>query len=202
VFEARPALRLVSVEGVGVDPQQTTLPQAWHQLPAFRMDPGASLRLVERRRGDAEPAPDDLHLARAWHLDFDGGGATVSDQLEGTVRARSRLEMGEATELGRASVNGVDQFLTRREGQPKVGVQLSPGPTAVTADSRVEGGVGRLPAVGWDRDVASLEATVELPPGWRLFHASGVDRAEWTWLTRWTLLDLFVEEQSLGSHDA
>lgn len=191
VFEARPALRLVTPEGDGVDPQQTSLPAAWRALPAFRMEPGATLRLVERRRGDAEPAPDSLSLVRTWHLDFDGGGATVSDQLEGTLRAATRLEMGEGTELGRAAVNGADQFLTRRAGSGQVGIQLPPGPASVSADSRVEGSVRDLPAVSWARDVASVSASVALPPGWRLVHAAGVDRADWTWWNRWTLLDLF-----------
>src|SRR3989441_4382869 len=38
VFDARPHLRLVEVEGVtAVDPQQTTLPDEWKPLPAYLM---------------------------------------------------------------------------------------------------------------------------------------------------------------------
>jgi len=193
VFEARPALRLVTVEGVAVDPQQTSLPGEWRALPAYRLEPGGSaLRFVERRRGDAEPAPDELHLSRRFSLDFDGGGATVSDRLTGAVHARRRLEMGPGTELGRAAVNGVDQFLTRLGDAAQPGIQVSPGTVQVDADSRVAGSARALPAVGWAQDVASLAATLELPPGYELVHASGVDRARWTWLNRWTLLDLFV----------
>lgn len=192
VFEAQPALRLVSVEGEVVDPQQTSLPPEWRLLPAYRMEAGGTLKLVERRRGDSEPAPDELALRRSWYLDFDGGGVTVSDRLEGRIHARTRLEMGAGTELGRASVNGADQFLTRLAQSAKTGVQLSPGNVVVEADSRVSGAVRRLPAVGWDRGVASLRASLELPPGYELFHASGVDRARWTWIARWSLLDLFV----------
>jgi hypothetical protein len=192
VFESRPALRLVTVEGTVVDPQQTSLPAEWHSLPAYSMEPAATLKLLERRRGDAEPAPDELSLGRRWYLDFDGGGATVSDHLEGRIHARSRVEMGEGTELGRASVNGTDQFLTKLAGSEKVGVQVSPGHVAIDADSRVAGSARRLPAVGWDRDVASLRASLELPPGYELLHASGVDRAQWTWIAGWSLLDLFL----------
>ena len=46
--------------------------------------------------------------------------------------------------------------------------------------------------MGWDADFDGLSATLELPPGWRLLHASGVDRAQPTWIASWTLLDLFV----------
>jgi hypothetical protein len=192
VFEARPRLRLVTVEGTPVDPQQTSLPGEWRSLPAYRMAPGSVLRLVERRRGDAEPAPDELRLVRSWHLDFDGGGATLSDRIEGTIHARSRLEMGEGTDLGRAAVNGADQFLTRLPGSPRVGIQVSPGPVTIEADGRVVGSARSLPAVGWQHDFATVAATLELPPGYELVHAGGVDRARWTWLNRWTLLDLFV----------
>jgi hypothetical protein len=192
-FDARPALRLVEVEGApAVDPTQTELPEEWRALPAYRMEPGGSLRLVEKRRGNEGGAADQLRLTRRWHLDFDGGGATVVDRLEGELRTATRLEMSEATALGRAAVNGVDQPVTKRAGMTLSGVELPLGPLALDADSRVEGGARRLPAVSWDADVDALAATLELPPGWRLLHASGVDQADPTWIGRWTLLDLFV----------
>ena len=73
VFDARPSLRLVTVEGAAsVDPQQTELPDDWRALPAYAMEPGSALRFVTKRRGDADPAPDRLALARTWWLDFDG----------------------------------------------------------------------------------------------------------------------------------
>jgi hypothetical protein len=192
VFESRPEVRLVSVEGAVVDPQQTSLPEEWKTLPAYRMAPGAALKLVERRRGDAEPAPDELALVRRWYLDFDGRGATVSDQLSGRIHGRKRLEMAGGTELGRAAVNGRDQFLTKLAEGGRPGVQVSPGDVTIEADSRVEGGARALPAVGWDHDVASLRASLELPPGYELFHASGVDRAHTTWLARWSVPDYFL----------
>ena len=46
--------------------------------------------------------------------------------------------------------------------------------------------------MGWDQDFQGLSATLHLPPGWRLFAASGMDDATATWLMRWTLLDLFL----------
>jgi hypothetical protein len=195
VFDARPALRLVDVEGgTPVDPQQTRLPDEWKALPAWRLAPGEALRLVERRRGDAEPTPDRLELERAIHLDFDGRGATVSDRITGVVRTRSRLEMGAGSVLGRAAVNGVEQFVTRRAGAEQAGFEVPRGEIAVSADLRVEGDgrLARIPAVGWDQDFAGASGRLELPPGWRLLHAFGVDRAEPTWLNRWTLLDLFI----------
>ncbi len=193
VFDARPNLRVVIVEdGVAVDPARTHLPAEWKRLPAYAMQPGRALRLVEKRRGDADPAPDALRLARTWWLDFDGGGYTVTDRIQGVIRRGTRLEMGPDTRLGRVSVNGEDQFITRLGGSEAVGIEVPQGEIQLSADSRLAGGARRLPAVGWDHDFRSLEGQLHLPPGWRLLHASGVDRASATWLNRWTLLDLFI----------
>jgi hypothetical protein len=192
-FEARPALRLVELEGApSVDPTQTELPAEWRGLPAHRLEGGDALRFAEKRRGSEGPAADRLTLRRTWHLDFDGGGATVADHMSGELRTATRLEMGLATALGRAAVNGVDQPVTKRPDLTLLGVELPLGPVAVEADSRIESGAHRLPAVGWDADVDALDATLELPPGWRLLHVSGADRADPTWIARWSLLDVFV----------
>jgi len=198
VFEARPELRLVSVEdGVAVDPTQTTLPDEWRRLPAYRMEPGRGLRLAEKRRGDSDPAPDRLALSRVWWLDFDGAGYTLSDRIEGEVSRSSRLEMGPGTHLGRVALGGRDQLITRLGDSDLTGVEVPRGAIDLVADSRVPwkgaGLVAReLPAVGWDHDFQQLQGRLQLPPGWRLLHASGVDRAATTWIERWTLLDLFA----------
>jgi hypothetical protein len=192
VFDARPHLRIVEVSGATpVDPNQTTLPAEWRQLPAYLMERGVALRLEEKRRGDDDPAPDDLRLARTLWLDFDGGGFTVTDRITGVVRRSTRLEMRDPIELGRVALGGSDQFITRVEDGAGVGVEIPLGPIELSADSRVNGRAA-LSAVGWDHDFQALKAELWTPPGWRLFHASGVDRATPTWLNRWTLLDLFV----------
>ncbi len=188
-----PELRLVDVEGAPmVDPSQTEMPGEWRHLPAYRMEPGAALRLVEKRRGVEGGVADQLSLARIWHLDFDGGGATVADEITGTLRESMRLEMAASTALGRAAVNGVDQPITKRPGREGFGLEVPLGPLQASADSRVEGGVSRLPAVGWDHDFDSVRGRLELPPGYLLLHATGVDAASPTWISRWDLLDVFV----------
>ena len=41
------------------------------------------MRLVEKRRGDSDPAPDRLALERVLWLDFDGRGYTAHDRITG-----------------------------------------------------------------------------------------------------------------------
>ncbi len=193
VFEARPDLRLAAVEGVpAVDPAQTTLPDEWKRLPAYRLRAGDTMRLVEKRRGDTDPAPDRLHLRRALWLDFDGGGYTVQDEISGAMRRSWRLEMSPPTALGRVAVDGKDQFITRVPPSTLAGVEIRQGQVRVTADSRLTGGISRLPAVGWDHDFHGVDGVLHLPPGWRLFAASGVDDVPDTWVRSWSLLDLFL----------
>ena len=52
VFEARPHLRQVEIEGVpAIDPQQTTLPDDWRAFPTYRLQAGDTLQLVRKSEG-------------------------------------------------------------------------------------------------------------------------------------------------------
>ncbi len=193
VFEANPDDRVVTVEGVpSIDPQQTTLPEAWKRFPAYPMGLGSTLSLIERRRGDADPPPDQLTLARTLWLEFDGAGYTVSDALTGTLNHDSRLTMLPPTVLGRVSIGDRDQFITRMDDPSNAGVEVRQGELLVKADSRIPGDPRDIPAVGWAHDFHKMSATLNLPPGWRLLHASGVDEVEGTWIRGWTLLEIFL----------
>ncbi|MEN9797360.1 MAG: hypothetical protein RL653_1056 [Pseudomonadota bacterium] len=193
VFEAQPKLRQVVVEGVAaLDASQTTLPGEWRSLPAWGVGPSDELKLVERQRGQAEAEPDLLNLQRSLWLDFDGRGYTVQDTLGGQLRRSWRLDMQPPATLGRVVSSGVDQLITRAgPGQPS-GVELREGRLQVQADSRVDGALRQLPAVGWDADFQSVSAVLNLPPGWRLFYASGADDIPGTWVRGWTLLQIFL----------
>ena len=192
-FDARSALRVVEVEGVtAVNPEQTELPSEWSGLPAYRVRPGETFRLQERQRGDAGRGEDSLVLRRVWWLDFDGGGYTLHDDVTGSVRRSTRLDMQASVELGRVAIDSKDQFLTHIPGQDAAGVELRSAELNLAADSRLNSALRELPAAGWDHDFEQTSAELRLPPGWRLLHASGVDSAEPTWITRWNLLDLFV----------
>ncbi|HKV10335.1 MAG TPA: hypothetical protein VJ725_19495 [Thermoanaerobaculia bacterium] len=192
VFEARPSFRVVDVEGVpAVDPQQTRLPEDWKSLPAYRVRPGETMRFAGRRRGDADPAPDRLTLARVLWLDFDGGGYTWADQLTGTLARSWRLEMAPPVRLERVAVAGREQVITRRPGTDRAGIEVRQGKVLLGAEGRIEGR-GALPAVGWDHDFQQVSGELHLPPGWRILGATGVDQVPGTWISEWTLLDLFL----------
>ena len=192
VFEARHDLRLVSLKGVpSVDPQQTTLPDEWKNLPAYRIRPVETIAFEEQRRGDAEPAPDQLSLHRDIWLDFNGRGYTFRDQITGTVVRSSRLEMNPPIRLGRVSVDGTDRLITTL-GEEAAGVEIRQGRLDVNAESRMEGRRNPLPAVGWKHDFRGVSQILHLPAGWRLFAVVGADHVRETWLNQWTLLEIFM----------
>jgi len=191
-FAAHNDVRLVSVEGAqSVDPKQVAMPEPWRAYPAYRLRPGETLKIVQTRRGNPVPNPDSLGIVRELWLDFDGQGYTVHDEIEGTLSRSSRLDLLAPGALGRASVNGEDQAITRLTSQGPEGLEVRSGATRLSADSRVAGDVRTLPASGWAVDFNKASAVLNLPPGWRLLHASGVDSAEDSWVSRWTLWDFF-----------
>ena len=192
VFEAKPDYRVVTVEGVAsIDPQQTTLPGGWKQLPAYPMKVGATLTFTERRRGDANPPADQLTLDRELWLDFHGGGYTVNDVITGQLYSGSRLTMDPPTVLGRVSVGQGDQFITHMPGD-KPGVEVRQGNLSIDADSRIEGDISDIPAASWAHKFRQVRGKLHLPPGWRLLHISGAGDVPQTWLRHWTLLELFL----------
>ena len=192
VFAAQNHLRLVEVEGVSIDPRQTSLPEAWQSLPAYLMKANDSLRLKVIRRGDPEPEPDRLSLHRSLWLDFNGKGYTLHDKITGNMTRGWRLETQPSIDLGRVDIDGEPQFITHLPDSKQKGIEVRRGALNLTADSRYTEHLGRIPATGWEQDFHRVTAELNLPPGWMLFSASGVDNVPQTWLQRWTLLDLFM----------
>lgn len=191
VFEAHPALRMVEVaQPAAIDASQTNLPDDWKALPAYKIDQGQAMSLSVIRRGDPEPEPNQLNLNRQLWLDFSGTGYTVNDRITGTMTRDWRLNALSQTQLGRVTLDNNNQLITRQGD--KQGVEVRKGHINLDADSRIEGSVSDLTSVGWEQNFHNVRAELNLPPGWRLVAASGVDNVPDSWISRWTLLDLFM----------
>jgi hypothetical protein len=191
-FEADDRVRAVNLLGPpGVDPSRTSLPESWRSLRTFAVDPSVPLRFEELRRGEAEPPPNQLTLQRTLWLDADGRGFTVHDELSGAMNRDWRLDLLAPGALGRAALAQEGQVVTTIPGVDGAGLEVRSGALALDADGRVEASGATLPAVGWNVDVRQLGVNLNLPPGWSLLHAGGVDNQDTALLARWTLLDLF-----------
>jgi len=193
VFAARSDLRIVEIGNVtSIDPLQTSLPGNWQQYPAYRMLAGDIMKFPEIKRGDPQPAPDQLSLQRNIWLRFDGSGYTIQDTITGRKNTDWRLEINPPLKLGRVEVNGSQQFITRKEGSTRTGVELREGHLKLIADSEYQGSINKISATGWNHDFQKVDTKLLLPPGWRLVHAAGIDNIPRTWVNRWTLLDFFL----------
>lgn len=189
-FAARPEIRVVELSGAPlIDPSQSGLPEEWKSLPAYRLAPGDTLRMDEKQRGDPTPQTGALELSRQMWLDFDGRGFTWKDRCTGQLYRRSRLEMRSGMELGRAELNGQPMMITV-QGE-KAGVEASAGPLDLLAVSRGRTG-GTLEAGGWNQGFKRIGTVLHLPPGWSLLHVEGPDRVDDSWISDWSLWDVFL----------
>jgi hypothetical protein len=186
-------IRLVEISGVpAVDPHQTSLPTAWKPFPAYRMHAGDTMVFNELKRGDPDPAPDQISLNRTMWLRFDGSGYLMQDSITGRKNSDWRMEIMPPLQLGKVEIDGVVQLITQRDQTGPHGVELRRGDVQMTADSELTGIISRVPLTGWDQTFQSVTTSLALPPGYRLFHVFGVDNNPVTWINRWQLMDLFV----------
>ena len=189
VFSGAPTVRAVQLSGApGIDPQRTSLPQDWRGLPAYLLSTGDQLLFEELRRGEADPSPDSIEISRELWLSGKEG-FIVQDRLRATLNQGGRLSFLDPGELGHVKQDGQDRVITRLHDGSR-GVEVRGKSVGVIAESFYPS-TKEIPAVGWDRHASALSANLNLPPGWELLAALGVDNAPTTWVERWTLLDIF-----------
>lgn len=202
-FAANQALRRVKIDGApSVDPSQLDLPVEFNNLPTYLLDAQTTLKLEQQYRGDATPAPNELTLQRTVWLDFESGeagsGATVKDALTGKLSQGWRLETQPDVKLGRVRVNGEPQLVTQLQKDGASGVEIRDPNVKVEAISRVER-IEKLNAAGWQTDFNGVQMTLQLPPGWKLWHASGPDQVNDSWVSRWNLWAIFLSLLIVGT---
>ncbi len=191
-FQAAPALRLLEIANLtAIDGSQTNLPAEWQHLPTYQIKQGDGMQFKVIRRGDPEPEPNQLQLNRNLWLDFTGGAYTVSDTITGSMTRDWRLNASPELGLGQVQLDGQSQLITQLSDQGQ-GVEVRRGAIQLNADSRIETGSSSLSASGWQQRFQKVDAELNIPPGWRLLAVSGVDNVPNTWLSSWTLLDLFL----------
>jgi len=189
-FAAADELRVAAAEGPeGIDPMQANVPQEWQGYPAFRMATDSKLAVVERSRGLGKADENRLSLTRRLWLDFDHGGFTAVDQVQGEMRRDWRLDMASPFQLKSASSGGAPLLVTAGEGG-RSGVELRAPRLSLTTVART-GARGQMPATGWNQRFDAVRGTLYLPPGHRLLAVPGADEAPGSWFERWGLWNVF-----------
>lgn len=198
-YAAAARLRVTAASGgVQVDPRQAQVPSEWHELPAFALADGVKLTIEERSRGLAPDERNRLTLEREMWLDFDGGGWFARDRVQGEMLQGWRfdaaapfvLERAEAIGLGR---DGNESLLVTRAVDEKVhGVEWRTPKVDLAAGLRIAPAQTSLPITGWQDTFDRIGTTLHLPNGYRLLGAPGADSASGSWISAWTLLDVFI----------
>lgn len=199
-------LHVTQVEGVrAVDAQQAHVPAGWKSLPAYQVGRNDTFGLRTQTRGQQHPQASALKLQRTWWLDFDGQGLTQKDELQGTMSAPWRLKLQGPARLGHARSAYTALPIGILTGAAPAGSTDTPAPgievrqkeLELTTLARLDTGTSllgsiELPANGWNTVLGEVEASLQLPPGWTLMAASGVDHVSpATWTSRWRLYDFF-----------
>lgn len=192
-FYAQPFQRVVEIQNLkAIDPSQTNIPKDWKALPAYLVKQGDSMVFKVIRRGKSEAEPNQLKLNRQFWLDFNGDAYTVTDTITGKMTAGWRLNTLPETQLGQVKLNGENQLVTHSSEADKKGVEVRKGKINLVANSRIYSAIADINAVGWEYAFNHVQAELNLPPGWRLLIAGGVDNDPDSWISQWTLLDLFL----------
>jgi hypothetical protein len=196
VFAAEPSLRRVQIDGApSVDPSQLDLPAGFENLPTWLLDGESKLVLTEQARGDASPPPNELSLDRTVWLDFEGtekgDGATIRDRISGRLTQGWRLDAQPAVQLGRVSIDGAPRLVTQLDKGGAAGVEIRNPQVNLEALARVDD-IAQLNAAGWQTGFNGVQMQLLVPPGWKLWHASGPDRVEASWVSRWNLWAIFL----------
>ncbi|WNO11035.1 hypothetical protein [Teredinibacter sp. KSP-S5-2] len=192
VFQANPQLHMVRISGADtVDPQRTQLPEQWKNLPAYILDKETVLQVEEQYRGNTSPSANKLSLTKDMWLGFDGKQFTVKDEIAGEVHRHWRINAEPEYELGRVTLNGEPQMISRIAEGGLQGFEIRR--TDIQAD--VISNLKRtsvMPSTGWQEDFDRVRTVLHLPPGWSLFHVSGADSVSDSWISKWSLWDIFL----------
>lgn len=191
-------LRQLDVSGVkSIDPGQTPMPEIWQQYPAYQLNAGQQFNIKSLAQTAKDyRAPEKLTLRHHWWLSFDGQQLLSEDQLTGRLSKVGRLNRLPGSELGQASLYSQPQLISwyQKDGISYQGIEVRQRDIEVNAISTQSASVlsKGFSAVGWDNEIEQLSAELNLPPGWKLLWAKGVDKVTTSWLGYWTLWHVFI----------
>ncbi|MFT6679835.1 MAG: hypothetical protein ACJAQ8_000128 [Haliea salexigens] len=189
-FAADSNLRQVTLSGApGIDTSQAPVPEEWKALPTWRLGADTTMQINTEYRGDQSPGNNTLSVTRNLWLDFDGDALTGVESITGAMRSEWRLNTQADTRLGSAQVSGHPVLVTQHAGGE--GVEIRSPDIALKAVTRVASPT-QFSATGWKSRADTFNATLHIPPGWRVLHAAGVEDIRGTWLSDWDLWDIFL----------
>lgn len=197
-YEAAPALRTTQASAaVQIDPNQAEVPDEWTKLPAWAMSDGDTLTIEQRSRGASIDMASQLVLRRDARLDFSGRSWSISDVIRGRMQTGWRFDAVAPFSLQRAEAddgagNITPLLVTRGVEAGSRGVEWRTPAVDLRAGLRVESRSSAMLVSGWQQVFDQVTTQLHLPYGYRLIAAPGTDRGNGSWLSSWSLLDVFA----------
>jgi hypothetical protein len=175
-----------------IDAEQVGVPPEWRLGASGVVGADNRLSVEERSRGLSEQLTNHLSLQRTLYMDFEGSGYTALDQITGQLRKDWRLDMAAPFELQSARGRQADFLVTLGSTPGSRGVELRDAQLWLSTIARFSGPASGMPVGGWMQDFDQVSTRLQLPPGYHLLAAPGVDKALGAWVNDWTLMDLFL----------
>ena len=191
-------IRLVRVEGPpSLDLGQIDYPFQVSDSAGFVLSEDVSMRLIEEQRGNLNPYPARFDVEREMWLSFDGNSFIVRDEIQSDTDSETAIVVNYVP--GKIEVNSDPRLVTYSDPDNLIdpGVNLSDRTSEIHAVSLLDN-ANPIHAVGWKIDADSLKATLNVPPGWRLLWSRGVDRVTDSWLSSWSIWDIFLAALLIG----
>ncbi len=192
VFVAQNEYRVTDIEGVDqIDSQRADLPQGFKSFPTYLIKKDSKFIVKEKSRGQKFIPENNLNLVRSLWLDFDGEAYTVQDKISGVLNKGWRLDMSPPYFLGSFKLRNSNQLITNVESKEIRGVEVREKNLSINAEARIKKSGLNLNGMGWNQDFNTAKGSLHLPPGWRSLALLGPDYARGTWISKWSLLNLF-----------
>jgi hypothetical protein len=195
-YESVAYLRVTNISGaVQVDPRQADVPNAWSNLPAYAMNDGDTLNIEQRSRGLDDKLANRLSLRREAWLNFSGDGWFARDRIHGQMLSGWRFDLSAPFLLQRAQDSGSADdalLITKGASAGLSGVEWRNPSVNLSAGIRIDSAKGSMLVSGWQQVFDQVSTTLHLPYGYRLIAAPGSDLASGSWMSQWTLLDIFL----------
>jgi len=189
VYQADERLRSTRIEGVSsIDPQQAFVSE-WKNLPHYVLSQNDTFKIKQRSRGLSHSG-DSLALSRQMWLSFDGDVFYFFDKISGNKSKDWRVNTLQNYQLTQLSNHGKQRLITFDEKQ-RTGAEIRTPQLDISAGGEVAYS-DMNHASGWEMNFSATNVALNIPPGRKLVAVSGADASFGDWVSRWSLIDLFV----------
>jgi hypothetical protein len=156
-------------------------------------------KLIELNRGITD-FNNEISISRHTWLNLDGNTLINRDEVTGIARSDWRFNIQQPYRL----LSAEDQDLLKDKhllitqfnnalnpSQLDEGVEWR-NPNINMAVTMQTEFTHTTPLSAWQHTVDKLNTTLQLPPGYRLLHATGYDQVRGSWLSRWDIFSVFL----------